>query len=309
MKLLSIGGGALALSISTIGVIGTILVAICFAFAILSLLIYHQEHVLYIPVVMGFKTVADNPEGYRSPAEWGVDHKEFFVETPDKQSIHGWYIQAVGNKAIATVIFCHENAGNIGLRTNNLVAMSRHLNVDVVAFDYRGYGSSSGKPSEEGLMMDTKAVFDYVVSEYKPKNLFLYGRSLGGAVALQFAAKTGKQFLKGVIAENTFTSISAMVGSLFPILNVGVVKKYFLRLRWETDKIIEEIKCPVLLISGLKDEIVPASQMADIHRICKEHEVDVDFATFADGKHNDTWVVGGLEYWSKQRSFLQRNCN
>jgi pimeloyl-ACP methyl ester carboxylesterase len=306
VRLFSILGGLVAVSVATVGLFLTVSIGLCLLVALISLLIYHQEHVLYIPVVMGYRTVEDNPEGYRSPAEWGVEHKEFFIETRDKESIHGWYIKGLGS-VVGTVIFCHENAGNIGLRVNNLVAMSRHLGVDVVAFDYRGYGSSSGKPSEEGLMLDTEAVFEYVRKKFRPINLFLYGRSLGGAVALQFASKTSKDFLKGVIAENTFTSISDMVGSVFPILNVSIVKKYFLRLRWETDKIIENIKCPVMLISGLKDEIVPASQMAELHRICQEHEIDVTWAPFAEGKHNDTWAVSGPEYWNRQREFITKN--
>jgi pimeloyl-ACP methyl ester carboxylesterase len=303
VKLFSIFGGLVALSVATIGLLLTIVIGLVLVFGLASLLIYHQEHVLYIPVIMGYRTVADNPEGFRSPAEWGVEHEDFFVETKDKQSIHCWRIKGL-NPVVGTVIFCHENAGNIGLRVNNLVAVSRHLGVDVVAFDYRGYGSSSGKPSEEGLMLDTQAVYDHVLKEFKPKNLFLYGRSLGGAVALQFASRLGKSDLKGVIAENTFTSISAMVGSVFPLLNLGFVKKYFLRLRWETDRVIESIKVPVLLISGLKDEIVPASHMADLYRICKEHKLDAQMVTFAEGKHNDTWVVGGQEYWLKQRDFI-----
>ena len=303
VKLISIFAGIAALSVSTIGVMTTLILAFCIILAIVSLLIYHQEHVLYIPVVMGYKTVSDNPEGYRSPAEWGVEHTEFYVETRDKESIHGWFIMGLENPK-TVVIFCHENAGNIGLRVNNLVAMSRHLNVHVVAFDYRGYGSSSGTPSEEGLMIDTESVFNYVVDKYKPKSIILYGRSLGGAVALQFASNCESPLLKGVIAENTFTSISAMIKSLFPLLNLGIVKKYFLRLKWETDKVIEKIKCPILLISGLKDELVPPSHMQDLHKICLKHKLQVNILTVPDGTHNDTWVKGGQEYWKHQQLFV-----
>lgn len=310
VKLVSAVGGIVALSVSTIGLIATIVLAMVLVVSIVSLLIYHQEHVLYIPVVMGYRTVEDNPEGYRSPSEWDVAHDDFYVETEDKQRIHGWHLKIPGSKA--TVIFCHENAGNIGLRVNNLVAMARHLNVDVVAFDYRGYGSSSGRPSEQGLMLDTDAVYTYVVEKLKPSNLFLYGRSLGGAVALQFAACLGNRkdaCVKGVIAENTFTSISDMVNSVFPILNIVLIKKYFLRLRWQTDKILDQIKCPILLISGLKDEIVPASHMADLKRICDAHKLDAQMITFAEGKHNDTWVVGGPVYWQNLLGFITRLSN
>ncbi len=306
VKLVSLLTGAVALSVSLIGFIATVTGIVLVVFGLVSLLIYHQEHVLYIPVVMGYRTVDDNPEGYRSPTEWGVEHDDFRVETKDGESIHCWRIRGINSTA--TIIFCHENAGNIGLRVNNLVAMSRHLSVDVVAFDYRGYGSSSGKPSEAGLLLDTEAVYNYVVKSFQPKNIYIYGRSLGGAVALQFASNSvEKPNLRGVIAENTFTSISAMVGSIFPPLDIWIVKKYFLRLRWETDKVVGNIPVPMLLISGLRDEIVPASQMADLHRICKQCERSVELAEFPEGKHNDTWVLGGQEYWNKQRSFLAKN--
>ena len=84
VRLFSILGGLVAVSVATIGLFLTVSIGLCLLVALISLLIYHQEHVLYIPVVMGYRTVEDNPEGYRSPAEWGVEHKEFFIETRDK---------------------------------------------------------------------------------------------------------------------------------------------------------------------------------------------------------------------------------
>ena len=305
VKLVSVLLGVLALLFATIGVANTIGGIAFILFALSVMLIYYQENVLYIPVVMGYKTVEDNPEGYRSPSEWGASHREFFLTTPDGISIHGWHIHRPS--PAATVIFCHENAGNIGLRVNNLVAMSAKLNVDVVAFDYRGYGQSTGRPTESGLMLDTETVYDYVRKELKADKVVLYGRSLGGAVALQFASLLGSRgdvHLRGVIAENTFTSIADMVGSVFPFLNFDLVKKYCLRLRWETDKFVEFIKGPVMLISGLKDEIVPASHMAELKRLCDKHKVMTHSVAFPDGKHNDTWVVGGEQYWDQQRAFI-----
>ena len=98
-----------------------------------------------------------------------------------------------------------------------------------------------------------------------------------------------------------------MVGSLFPFLNLGIVKKYFLRLKWETDQVMDKIKCPLLLISGLKDELVPPSHMAELHKKCLVHNLRVKFLPVPKGMHNDTWVVGGQDYWNQQRSFVQEN--
>jgi abhydrolase domain-containing protein 13 len=307
------GVGILGTLVATLGVLWTLtLVAgLCVGFA--ALLIANQESILYIPVVMGYKRVTDNPEGYRSPGELEAEYRDFYVKTKDGEKIHGWYIHRGGVTGRPVVIFCHENAGNIGLRVHNLVAMSRQLDLDVLAFDYRGYGDSSGLPSEEGLIADTEAVFEFTKTELRAKKILLYGRSLGGAVALQFAARVGMKedapdndILQGVIVENTFTSISDMIGSVFPFLNFSFVKKFCLRLRWESAEWIRLIRCPVLLLSGLADELVPASHMAELHRICQTHKVDAEIVTFPKGTHNDTWMVGGASYWQAMRGFVKR---
>lgn len=299
---------AVALAVYFFGLTLTISLALLLTMGIAGLFIYNQEHILYIPVIMGFRTVGDNPEGFRSPAEWGVNYKDFYVGTVDTQTLHGWHIKHAS--PIGTVIFCHENAGNIGLRVNNLAAMSQRLSMDVVAFDYRGYGYSSGKPTEPGLITDTDTVYQYVMEVLKADNVFVYGRSLGGAVALHFASllsSRGDQRLKGVIVENTFTSISDMVGSVFPPLNFEILKKYFLRLKWDTASVMHAIKMPIMLVSGLKDEIVPASHMAALKKICERHEVNAEMVIFPEGKHNDTWVVGGDAYWSNLFSFIKKH--
>lgn len=269
-----------------------------------TLLIVYQEKLLYIPVVMGYKTILDNPAGYRSPAEHGHDYKDFYLKTSDGESIHGWHIHR--DNPVATIIFCHENAGNIGLRVTNLIMMAQRLNCDLVAFDYRGYGHSSGIPSEAGLLVDTHTVYhDYVLKQEVQRKVILYGRSLGGAVAVQFAAQLANdKRIAGVIIENTFTSIANMLGSVFPFLNFGLVKKFCLRLKWETEKWIEHLQTPILLISGLKDEIVPASHMMRLKSICEKNSVKHTFVSFPDGTHNDTWVVGGEAYWKALALFV-----
>lgn len=319
--------------IAVVGFAWTIVVLLGLFIVILIMIIVYQERLLYIPVIGGYKTASDNPEGYRNPSEWDAEYNEFYVTTRDGEKIHGWHIHrnrdvrgkfalkkrrsaanvypislaSSNGGSVATIIFCHENAGNIGLRVNNLVEMSEQLDVDVVAFDYRGYGESTGKPSEEGLIADTDAVFKYTVEELHAKNVFLYGRSLGGAVALQYAAVVEEDApLLGVIAENTFTSIADMVGSVMPIFNFHLVKKYCLRLKWDTHQWVRLIRTPVLLLSGLEDEIVPAAHMSELKRICDDHKVKAELVTFAEGTHNDTWTVGGKPYWAAIRTYMTR---
>ena len=302
-------GGVLGLGSVVVGLKWTIFLLVAGFLFLASMLIFHQEKILYIPVIMGYKRVSDNPEGYRSPHEWGATYRDFYLTTKDGEKIHGWFIHRPS--PIATVIFCHENAGNIGFRVNNLVAMSHKLNVDIVAFDYRGYGDSTGVPSEQGLIIDTETVFNYTVNELKAENIYIYGRSLGGAVAIQFAAILGSREspppVRGVLVENTFTSIADMIGSVFPFLNFSVVKNFCLRLKWESCKWIEFIPYPMLLISGLKDELVPPSHMSHLKNLCDKFSVKSELFTVENGTHNDTWVVGGDKYWEAQKTFIVKH--
>lgn len=134
------------------------------------------------------------------------------------------------------------------------------MGFNVVAFAYRGYSDSTldgGFPSEKVLKQDAKAIVTYVREELKKDgaSLFLIGRSLGGAVAT-FAATIEPDLFDGIILENTFTSISDMVDSLFYL--VSFFKYFILRIDWDTKALVSTIKLPMLIITGDKDEIVPA---------------------------------------------------
>ena len=127
----------------------------------------------------------------------------------------------------------HENAGNIGLRLDFFEMLYRQLNVNVVAFAYRGYSDSEGSPSEEGLKEDADAIMNYIQNEplINSTTVFIQGRSLGGAVAMYTAVKY-HWFFRGVIIENTFTSMGAMVDKVMFI--AGYFKALILCNQWNT---------------------------------------------------------------------------
>jgi fermentation-respiration switch protein FrsA (DUF1100 family) len=286
-------------------------------------LVMNQESVLYIPVIQGIKTVDQNPEGMKSPTQAGMDFEDLMLDVPgDGVTIHAWFIPAkgakgpgmsVGTKETApTVLFCHENAGNIGLRMQEFTEIHNRLGVNIMAFDYRGYGASTGTPSEEGLVKDAETALAWLHQQadegnIDKKRIFLTGRSLGGAVVVQVAAKLGKDAaVAGVVVENSFTSISKMVDKMFPFLALGDLKKKFLRLSWDSITKIRDISQPMLFIGGKQDEIVPAEHMLELYDAAigasskKFHQVE-------DGTHNDTWLRGGEPYWDVKRQFLQSN--
>jgi len=190
--------------------------------------------------------------------------------------------------------------------------MLSKLQANVFAFDYRGYGFSQGTPSEPGLIEDSEAALNYLAElgsqkVIDPNKVFLFGRSLGGAVVVQLASRGIKLPLQpaGIIIENSFTSIADMLDSLFPFLAFSILKKNFLRLKWETEKTISQIKVPILFLSGEKDELVPAGHMTRLKNASKTNVCE--FHTFPEGTHNDTWLVSGDRYWDVQKSFINDN--
>lgn len=142
-----------------------------------------------------------------------MDYEDVTITTKDKVKVHAWFVKANASpKFCRTIIFFHGNAGNIGSRLPNIEILVKRLNCNVLIIDYRGYGNSGGNPSEEGLKLDAEATLEYALNREDINNnrIFVFGRSLGGAVACELAMNKGNS-LKGVILENSFTSIADMV--------------------------------------------------------------------------------------------------
>jgi fermentation-respiration switch protein FrsA (DUF1100 family) len=199
----------------------------------------------------------------------------------------------------------HENAGNIGLRLDFYEALFHELKVNVVTFAYRGYSDSEGHPTETGLKLDADAIVDYVNNEpmINKQTVFIQGRSLGGAVALYTAAKYPHMF-RGVIVENTFTSMSDMVDVVFFFMKH--FKGLILRNYWTSIDLVGRITNPMLFITGNEDELVPFKMTLKLHESATASKHKELFVVFK-GTHNDTWYVGGKEYMSKIEKFLKES--
>lgn len=160
-----------------------------------------------------------------------------------------------------TVVFFHENAGNLGLRLNYFSMLYHEMGFNVLAFAYRGYSpsnlESASYPNEAILKNDAKIIVQYIKQNVKTEDnsIFLLGRSLGGAVAAYSASIEPKLF-DGLILENTFTSISDIVDDLLTV--ISYFKWIVLRIGWDTNSLIKTIKMPILVIGSVEDEIVPS---------------------------------------------------
>ena len=291
----------------------------------------NQGRLLYHPSPPGlpFKRTSDNPPPYNSPgaAVWGnggLSWAEVRLRAADGMRLHGWFVRARPppeltpesaaarfSRGAPTVVFFHANAGNLGLRMPNVAVLALHARVNVFIFDYRGYGDSEGSEaeiSEPGLTADGVAALRSALSrsEVDPDRVFLFGRSLGGAVALAALAAApaaDRAAVAGVILENTFTSIADMVDVVLP--SIAWLKPLILRIRWDSTVAIAGVTQPLLFISGEADALVPQRMMRRLHDLATV-AADREFYSVPGGEHNDSFTKGGAEYILRVLNFMRR---
>ena len=159
---------------------------------------------------------------FMTPDDANLKYKEIFYETLDGVKISSWYIPS--NKSKQVLLFCHGNAGNISHRIDS-IKIFHHLGLNTFIFDYRGYGKSKGKTTEEGTYLDVEGAWDYLVNEMdvKPEEIILFGRSLGGSIASWLAQKKKP---KALIIESCFTSIPDIGAELYPLFPVRLLSRF-----------------------------------------------------------------------------------
>ncbi|HSA54581.1 MAG TPA: alpha/beta hydrolase [Gemmatimonadaceae bacterium] len=186
------------------------------------------------------------------------------VTTEDGVELRAWYVPPRGPPAGFTVIVFHGNAGNRSHRAP-LAAALADRGAGVVLFDYRGYGENAGRPSEEGLARDARAVRDHVASwgEVDSTRLVYHGESLGAAVALRLAMERPPLAL---VLRSPFTSLADAGRFHYPLLPVG----WLLRDRYPSIERVGGLTRPLLVIAGGEDEIVPVVQSERLYAAAPE---------------------------------------
>jgi len=197
----------------------------------------------------------------------------------------------------------------MGLRLPNTEAIYAACRgtVNIAMVDYRGYGESSGKPDEEGLGRDIDAVLCHLRTsgDVDPENIYVFGRSLGGAVAVRGAVGSERGTVRGLVLENTFTCVADMVDRLMPSLRL--VKGLVLRIYWPTEERLRTLgDVPTLFISGSKDALIPPAFMARNYKAHPGPETHKHFVRVVSGEHNDTWQRGGWRYYAEMFKFIRR---
>jgi fermentation-respiration switch protein FrsA (DUF1100 family) len=229
-----------------------------------------------------------------TPGALGLRHDELRLVTEDGVSLHAWHLPVAGSRF--TVLLCHGNGGNISHRLDRVLIMHAKLAVDVLLFDYRGYGRSEGSPDEAGTYRDARAAYRYLREErgLAPDRIVLFGESLGAAVAINLALE---REARALVLESPFTSIREMAREVYPFLPVG----RFLRTRYDNLEKVPRLRVPTLVMHGERDGIVPFRLGRALFEAIPEPK---RFYAIPGADHNDTYIVGGDDYWKAWAAFL-----
>lgn len=226
-----------------------------------------------------------------TPKAIGLEYEDVRIKTSDGVRISGWFVPSESSRAV--LLFCHGNGGNISHRLDKISMLNR-LGVDLLMFDYRGYGASEGRPSEEGLYLDAEAMYDYLIQEKNvPSGKIVgYGESLGGAVIIDLASRRN---VAGLIIESSFTSVRDMARKIFPF-----VPGFALKTRFDSLSKIKDIGGPKLILHSIEDDIIPYKQGRTLFENAQEPK---EFAEMQGG-HNDAFLVSKDVYLSAIDSFV-----
>ena len=233
-----------------------------------------------------------------TPDELGLDFEQVAFKSDDGLQLSGWYIPVENSEL--TVLFCHGNGGNMMHRLDSINILY-NLGLNCFIFDYRGYGNSEGKPSEEGTYLDVMAAYKWLTEEKKvsPANIIIFGRSLGGSIAAQLASKVEAMSL---IIESTFTSYADIGKKFYPYMPV----RWFARFSYKTIDYVKDVHCPVMMIYSRNDEVVPFEFGLELYEAANEPKEFVEIF----GSHNDGFLVSAEIYkkaWMKWLKFIKQH--
>ncbi len=227
-----------------------------------------------------------------TPAEVGLAFAPLKLKTADGETLDAWFIPAPG--ARRTLLYLHGNGGYIGHRFDPIDVFHR-LGLNILIFDYRGYGASTGSPNEAGTYADALAAWSYLTQtlHIPPREIILFGESLGGAVAAWLAERHPPG---GVILYASFTSIEDMARLVYPAFPARLLVRY----RYDTRAYLANVHAPLLILHSPQDEIIPFSQGQALFQAANEPRRLLELR----GGHNDALLVSRDVYARGVAEFL-----
>ena len=271
----------------------SLLTTVLLAYGGLAALLYlFQDKLAYYPQI--------GREIQATPREHGLDYEALTLATEDGEKLDAWFVPGPGKTpGQPVVLILHGNAGNISHRMDS-IAMFHRLGYGVLIFDYRGYGRSSGKPSEAGLYRDAATAWEHLTRQrgIAPRRIILFGESLGGALAARLAARPAAQEQPAaLVLSSVFTSVPDLAADLYPWLPA----RWLARLHYDTRAALVQTRCPVLVAHSPDDEIVPFRHGQSLFEAAPGPKVFLQLA----GGHNDGFIFMRQDWVAVLGDFLR----
>jgi fermentation-respiration switch protein FrsA (DUF1100 family) len=228
-----------------------------------------------------------------TPAQYGIDFTPLDIPTPDDERLRAWWLPA--DRPRAQVIYFHGNGGNLSLWCPIIVGVRRQ-ELSLLAVDYRGYGMSTGSPSERGLYRDVDATLERFYRELRREDtpVVYWGRSLGATMAAYAAARRAPD---GLVLEAGFPSARAVLRGNPLLMVMGLFSSY----RFATAEWLQSVERPVLVIHGTADRIIPFALGRELFGGIRGAK---RFHAIEGGDHNDAQPLEAAAYWEAVRQFV-----
>jgi uncharacterized protein len=248
-----------------------------------------QARLIFFPNVPGRTLVA-------TPAQIGLGFEEVRIRTTDRVDLHGWYVPA--SAGAPAILLCHGNAGNIGHRLDWL-ELFHGMGFAVLLFDYRGFGRSSGTPSERGTYLDAQAAWDHLTNTrgLLPKSIVIVGESLGGPIAAHLAKDVAPGAL---ILVSTFISVPNLARTIYWFLPVRLLARF----QYPTGAYVARVHVPTLVIHSRDDEMIPFLHGEELRRRTSGPAQLLEII----GDHNAALMLSRLKLMDGMRGFLMMHC-
>ncbi|NER28844.1 MAG: alpha/beta hydrolase [Symploca sp. SIO1C4] len=263
-------------------------------FAICTSAMLWQNRLIFFP----------SPVITATPEQLGLAYEDVWLPVPARfgkfERIHGWWLPAV-SEATGVLLYLHGNGENISANLGK-AQVFHQLGFSVLMIDYRGYGRSEGNfPSEARVYQDVQVAEDYLLKQrgISPQDIFLYGHSLGGAIAIDLAVRNPE--FAGLIVEGSFTSMHDMakLQGKYGFLPLNLL----LTQRFDSISKVTKLQMPLLLIHGSNDQVVPAQMSQALFNQANEPK-QLWLVPGAD--HSDVAAVAGLEYQQQIKQFVEQ---
>ncbi|MBZ5587738.1 MAG: alpha/beta hydrolase [Acidobacteriia bacterium] len=227
-----------------------------------------------------------------TPVDVGLRYEPVRLQTADGLALGAWWIPA--ERPRGALVFAHGNGGNISHRIDKL-ALLHGLGLSVLAFDYRGYGESQGRPSEQGTYRDMDAAVGFVTGDkgVPPARVLYLGESLGGAVAVEAASRRPPA---GLVLESSFTSVHAMARRYYPWLPARLL----VTIRYDSLSRMRDVACPTLIIHSPDDDIVPYAMGRELFAAARQPKAFADLS----GGHNSGGIAVSPEAQEALAAFV-----